>query len=131
MSSERANKTTAEKITLAISLVIVAAVLGLAGYASFSTGEEPPTITVEADLANVRATEFGYYVPITITNDGGLTAQDVTVAGELDLGEEMPESAEVTITFLAGGESEQAGLVFSAHPDEGEFSVRPTSYLVP
>lgn len=131
MSSQDSKHTTAERVTLAISVLVLAAVMGLTAYSQIATGEEPPTINVEVDLDGVRETDHGYYVPIAITNDGGLTAQDVMVTGELVLGEEEPETAEVTIDFLAGGESEQAELVFSAHPDEGEFTVAPTSYLVP
>lgn len=131
MSQTDEKHTTAERITLIISLLILAAVLGLAGYSNITIGEEPPTITAEADLENVRETDGGFYVPITITNNGGLTAQDVTVSGELDLGDGEPEMAEITIAFLAGGESEQAEMMFSVHPNEGELTVRPTSYLVP
>lgn len=131
MSSDHSKHTTAERITLAISVMILAAVMGLTAYSTITTGEEPPTITVDVDLDGVRETELGFYVPITIANDGGLTAQDVVVTGELVLEEGESEIAEVTIAFLAGGESEQAELVFSTHPDEGEFTVRPTSYLVP
>ena len=131
MSSEDSKHTTAERITLGISVLIMAAVLGLTMYTNITTGEEPPTFTVEADLDDVRETAHGFYVPITITNDGGLTAQDVVVTGELDLEEGEPETAEITIAFLSGGESERAELIFSTHPNEGNFTIRPTSYLVP
>lgn len=131
MSSKDEKRTTAERVTLIISLVVLAAILGLAGYSNITTGEEPPTITVSADMENVRETESGYYVPITITNDGGLTAQDVIASGELILEEGEPETAEVTIAFLAGGESERAELVFSVHPAEGTFTLRPASFVHP
>lgn len=131
MSQNDEKHTAAERVTLAISILILGAVLGLASYANITTGEEPPTINVEADLENVRETENGFYVPITITNNGGLTAQDVVVIGELDLVDGEPETGEVTIAFLAGGESEQAELVFTVHPDDGEFTLIPSSYLVP
>lgn len=131
MSSKDEKRTTAERVTLIISLVVLAAILGLAGYSNITTGEEPPSITVSADMENVRETESGYYVPITITNDGGLTAQDVIASGELILEEGEPETAEVTIAFLAGGESERAELVFSVHPAEGTFTLRPASFVHP
>ena len=53
------------------------------------------------------------------------------ISAELDLGNGEPVTAEVTIAFLAGGESERAEMVFPVHPDEGEFTIAPTSYLVP
>lgn len=132
MSSNQSDKqTTAERITLGISVLILAAIIGLAVWADAQTGDVPPNITVEADLENVRETDTGFYVPITIINTGGITAQDVTVTGELDQGEENPETAEITLSFLAGGEEESAEFVFSAHPNEGEFTVGPTSYVQP
>lgn len=131
MSSENSNHTTAERITMGISIVILVGVIGLASWASFATGDARPEINVEVQMESMRETASGYYVPITITNDGGLTAQSVIVTGELVTDEPEPETAEVTIDFLAGGESEMAELVFFTNPNDGEFSVAPTSYLQP
>ena len=131
MSSSTSERTTAERITLVISLLVLGSILSLAGWASMRSGDEPPTIQVEAHLEDVRETDSGFYVPITITNTGGLTAQDVTVSGELDTGEEQPETADITITFLAGGEEESAEMVFTTDPNDGEFTVGATSYLNP
>lgn len=129
--SEASERTTAERITMVISLVILMATFVLAGWATYRTGDKPAHIEVTANLEQVRETETGYYVPVTITNTGGQTAQDVTITGELDTGEGEPETADVTITFLASDESEQAELVFTTHPGEGDFTLGPTSYLKP
>lgn len=131
MRSENSSHTTAERITMIISIIILAGVIGLASWASFATGNTPPEIRVEVNLEKMRETKSGYYVPITITNDGGLTAQSVVVSGELVTDAPEPETAEVTIDFLAGGESESAELVFSTNPNDGELTVAPTSYLQP
>lgn len=131
MSDSNPERTTAERITLVISALILVGILGLAGWSSVRTGDAPASISVEANLDDVRETESGFYVPIMVTNTGGQTAQDVTVTGELDLGEDIPETAEITIDFLAGGETEYADLIFSSHPNEGDFTVGPTSYVQP
>lgn len=131
MSSNDSKHTQAEKVTMVISIAILAAVLGLASWASFATGDSPPVIDVQVNLEEMRETDAGFYVPITITNTGGLTAQNAMVTGELVTDEPEPETAEVTIDFLAGGESEQAELVFSTNPNEGELTVNPTSHLQP
>lgn len=130
-SHNQEQSTTAERITLSISLVILVGILAVAVWSNMKTGDAPPDIVVEADIENVRETDSGFYVPITITNNGGMTAQNAIVAGELDLGDGQPETAEITISFLAGGEEEAAEMVFSAHPDEGEFTVGPSSYSQP
>lgn len=131
MSKEDSEHTAAERITMGISIVILAAIIGLAGWASYSTGDSSPVIEVEAHMSEIRETDDGFYVPITITNNGGFTAQSVMVTGELLIEGEEPETAEVTIDFLAGGETEGAALVFSTNPNNGEFTVAPTSYLQP
>lgn len=129
--SEKSERTTAERITFIASLVILLGILGMAAWASFRVGNAQPEIDVVAHLDKVRETDTGFYVPITITNTGGVTAQDVVVTGELDTGEGEPETAEVTITFLAGNESEEAEMVFTTHPAEGDFTIGPTSYVQP
>jgi uncharacterized protein (TIGR02588 family) len=131
MSDSSSERTAAERVTLLISLMILTAIFTLAVWANVRTGDAPPLIVVEAQLNDVRETDTGFYVPITITNTGGLTAQGVTVTGELDTGDGQPEMAEVVITFLAGGEAESAELIFSTHPNDGEFSLGATSYLLP
>ncbi len=131
MSSNPEKQSTAERITMGISIAILAAVIGLASWSSFATGDSPPLIEVDVHMEDMRETNSGFYVPITITNNGGFTAQNATVTGELVTDEPEPETAEVTIDFLAGGESETAGLVFSTDPNEGELTVAPTSYLDP
>ena len=131
MSTSTSERTTAERVTLVISLLILASILALAGWANIRTGDDPPTIKVEAQLEAVRQTDSGYYLPITITNIGGLTAQDVTVVGELDTGEEQPETAEITIALRAGGEEGSGERVCTTNPNEGELSVGATSYLQP
>lgn len=131
MSRSSSQRTMAERITLIISLLILATIFSLAGWASVRTGTAPPVIDVQAQLDEVRETDSGYYLPITVTNTGGLTAQDVTVSGQLDTGEGEPETAEITITFLAGGEEEAAELIFTTDPNEGEFTLAPTSFVEP
>lgn len=130
-SQEHAASTTAERITLVASLVILVSILSVAVWSNVRTGQDPPDIVVEVDMEDVQERDAGFYVPITITNNGGTTAQDLVVSGELDLGDGEPETADVTISYLAGGETEAAEMVFSVHPADGEFTIGPTSFLKP
>lgn len=131
MSEPSSERTIAERITFVLSLVILIVVFGVAGWVSITSNKDSPLIVVETRLEETRQSGARFYVPITITNEGGLTAQDVVVTGELDTGEGQPESGEVTITFLSGGESEEAELVFTADPNEGDLTVGPTSFVYP
>lgn len=131
MSNEVSERTAAERITFFISLGLLAAILGLAGWANVREGNDPPTISIEAEMERVRAQDSVWYLPIAITNTGSHTAQSVTVSGELATGEGAPETAEVTIDFLAGGETEQAELVFRSDPATGDLTLAPVSFLYP
>lgn len=131
MSENTSGRTSAEKITLVFSLLVLVLIVSLAAWANAQVGNKEPLIEVEIHLENTRETDSGYYVPITVVNSGGLTAQDVVVTGELDIGEDEPQTAEITITYLAGGESAEAELVFSSNPREGDLTVDPTSFVYP
>lgn len=124
-------RTTAERVTSIISLLVLVATFALAGWANANSGEGPPVIKVEAHMDQVRETESGFYLPITVTNTGGLTAQDVMVTGELDTGKDEPETAEITITFLSSSEKEEGHLIFTSDPNEGDFTIGPTSFVNP
>lgn len=131
MNESSSDRTSAERITFAISLLILIAVLAMAVWSNHRVGSEPAAIQVQAQLDDVRENDGLFYVPITITNTGGKTVEAVMVTGELVLGDGNSEIGEVTIDFLAGGEQEAAELIFSTDPSEGDLTVRPTSYLQP
>jgi uncharacterized protein (TIGR02588 family) len=124
-------RSAAEWTTLAISAAVLVGIVGLILWLAYRTDDLPPTITVEANLEQIREESSGYYVPITIRNDGDATVQDAIISGELDTGSGQPESAEVTISFLASHEEVSATLVFRSDPTTGDFSAAVTSYKEP
>lgn len=131
MSESSSERTAAERITFLASLAVLVAILLLALWAGMRTGDGEPVIAIDIHLDQMSSDESGFYVPVTVTNTGGETAQDVVITGELDIKEDQPEFAEATFNFLAGGESEQAVLIFSTDPTSGVLIVRPTSFVVP
>lgn len=124
-------RTGAEWTTLAISTGILIGVVGLIIWLAIRGTDQPPAIIVEPNFQDVRAEESGYYLPITIRNDGDATVQDAIVRGELDTGSGQPEDAEVTVDFLASGEEVYATFVFRSDPSSGELTAGVTSYKVP
>ena len=123
-------RSAAEWTTLIISSLIVMALAGLVIFQAVSGGTEPPNIEVEPQLTEVRSEGDSYYLPLSITNSGDLTGEEVEVEATLTSGEEEETSA-VTIAFLAGGETESATAVFSSDPREGELEVRVVGYNEP
>jgi uncharacterized protein (TIGR02588 family) len=118
-------------VTSIISVLVIIGTFALAGWANAHSGEGPPVIEVQAHMDRVRETESGFYLPITVENTGGLTAQDVVVTGELDTGEGEPETADIIIAFLSGSEKETAEIIFTSDPNEGDFTIGPTSFVNP
>ncbi|MBX5445196.1 hypothetical protein [Sphaerobacter sp.] len=124
-------RTTVEWITLGISLLIVATVIGLIVYAYVTRGSTPPIIDASAPVDRVRQVQDRYYLPIEVRNSGGQTAKDVRVAISLTTPDGRTETAEVLIDFLAGDETAQATAVFTHDPRQGTVTVGVISYLAP
>jgi uncharacterized protein (TIGR02588 family) len=114
-------RSAAEWTTLAISLVVVAALVGLLTYLYLSGEGEPAVIEVRPEMESVRYVDGAYYLPVAVTNRGDRTAEDVRVTVTLT-GDGAQESAEVSFRFLAGGETGAATVVFSGDPTRGTLS---------
>jgi uncharacterized protein (TIGR02588 family) len=114
----------AERVTLAVGIVVILVLIGLVTYVSFSGGDELPVIAATPVLAEMREEGTLYYVPVTVTNDGQRTAEDVIVRAELANG----ETAEFTLDFLAGDETREGTVVFATQPTAESLSVRVASF---
>jgi uncharacterized protein (TIGR02588 family) len=121
----------AEWTTLGISIAIVAAILGLITFLYYRGTEEAPRIEASANLEGLRHEQSGYYLPVEVTNEGDQTVEDVIVEAELDTGEGQPQTAEITVMFLAGGERATGTFVFEDDPSQGDLTVHATSYKNP
>ncbi|MDQ4077991.1 MAG: hypothetical protein M3220_17305 [Chloroflexota bacterium] len=111
MSEQKREYTTAERVTLVVSLAIVLGLAGLVTYEYYVTGTRPAVVVVQPQPAAVRQEGEQYYLPVEISNTGDVTATDVwvrlllqTEAGEQDAGEvflaTLPGEATVTVTLV-------------------------------
>lgn len=121
-------RSAAEWTTLIICLLIIAGLVGLVVVLSVSGGDDPPRFTAAPRLEDVRQDDTAYYLPVEVTNLGGLPAQDVRVVGELASPGAEPVTAEFTIDILAGGESREGAMIFRDDPTAHAFSVRVESF---
>ena len=112
-------RSTAEWVTLGISVAIVLGVVLLVIYTSLKGEDEPATIEVQPQLEQVRQVQDAYYLPVTITNRGDRTAEDIQVHLSLTGGTGEPPSTQFTIRFLAAGERAEAVVVFREDPSQG------------
>lgn len=148
--SRRRSAISAERITFAVASVVVAILVGLVLLMWSIQDDRPPvlaiqnataeTVTVQdrivptseiKNVAEVRIEPGQFYVPFTIKNTGGTTAESVQVIGELRQGDTVLESGEQQIDFLSSGETEEGAFVFSHDPRRATLMIRVASYKLP
>lgn len=120
----------AEWTTLAVSILIVLALVGLVSYQHFAGGTEPPLIEVEPQTGEMRQDGDAYYLPVTVTNKGDITAESIEIELSLDSGDGEMEAISFTVEFLAGGERAHQTAVFYKDPAQGTLS-HNISFSVP
>lgn len=127
---EKQERTTAEWVSLFISVAIVLALVGGLVYQIFAGGNRPPTIEVKPLMEEIRQEGDSYYLSLDITNSGDRTAENVEVMLSLDSGEGDPETMQFQVQFLDGGETENQTVIFKNNPAEGELT-HTASFHVP
>ena len=111
-----------------IGFVLVAGVLGFLLYGAVRDGALPD---VKLSVDAVVQLRNGYLVRITAMNEGGRTAQGLTVEGELRSGADLVERSEAVIEFLPPHSRKRAGMFFSRDPRTFELKLRPLGYEEP
>ncbi len=94
-------RTAAEWTTFAVSVVIAAALVGVALYEQF-VAKEAPGVRVDIELAVGRAERRDgvFYVPFEVANAGARPAENVVVVFEVKQGEETVEESTADVAFL-------------------------------
>jgi uncharacterized protein (TIGR02588 family) len=118
-----------EWITFFCASLIVAAIAGLVIYEWVTESNEPPILSISRQ--DIRETQGQFYVPFTVTNQGGVTAEAVQVSGELQIEGQPIEMGEQQIDFLSKGEQNEGAFIFNHDPSIGELKVRVASYKLP
>jgi uncharacterized protein (TIGR02588 family) len=126
---QKQQRSVAEWITFSIASSIVAGIVGLVLYSWVKVGNRPPVLEI-APSGKIRQAEGSFYVPFTLTNKGGETADAVRVNAELIDGD-VKEMGEQQFNFLAGGEAEEGVFLFRRNPQNGKLILRVASYRKP
>ena len=128
-ASKDESRSAAEQISFAIALAMLVGILGLVGYLWWrDRNQEPPVLEVSSTLEQ-RQDKF--YVPFTVTNQGGETATTVQVIAELRIEGELVEWGDQRIDFLSRKEEAEGAFIFVRNPNAGELTVRVASYTLP
>ena len=129
-AGNKKTRSLAEWITLTLSTLILAVIVGLVLYDWQLSKNLPPAFEV-ALLEPARVTEGRYYVPFTLRNTGGRIARTVQVIATLHLTNGTDETGEQQVDFLSGNERKQGGFVFEHNPQLGDLDVRVASFGLP
>ncbi|MBA2277054.1 MAG: hypothetical protein H0W06_04760 [Chloroflexia bacterium] len=107
----------AEWVTLAVSIVVVAAFVG-AAFVENVTRDEPAgaPITVEVLLEQIEQREGSFYVPFEVSNAGSSPVEDVSLLFELRLRGQLLEESTVLIPFLPSNGVEAGTVVLTTDP---------------
>jgi uncharacterized protein (TIGR02588 family) len=124
--SKLAPRTNAEWVSLAISLLLLAAIVATVIYLWMSSSNDPARFQVDRGMVRNEAGQF--YLPITIKNDGDKTGAQVAVEGRLTTGN-GDETTTTTFDFVPGRSRAEGVLIFSSDPTDA--SVRVMSYQEP
>jgi uncharacterized protein (TIGR02588 family) len=129
-NQQQQKRTPAEWVTFAIACSILSILIGLVLYNWLTKKQEPPIISVTRNTP-IRETQGQFYVPFTVTNTGGETAESVQIIAELRVNGEVLESGDQQIDFLSSGETQEGAFIFSRNPSQGQLIVRSSSYKLP
>lgn len=120
----------AEWVTLALSSLVLATLVGLVLYDWQLTKNLPPAFRIEVNEP-ARFEEGHYYVPFYLRNTGGHIARTVQVVADLRLTDNTSETGEQQFDFLSGNERKSGGFVFEHNPMEGDLVIRVASFGLP
>ena len=120
----------AEWTAFTIAALLVLTVAGLVVYDWVSSPATPPVIELRQS-GPARAEGGQFYVPFTVTNSGGNTAETIQLIAELEVAGEMVEDGEQQIDVLARDEMREGAFVFSRDPAQGQVTLRVASYQEP
>lgn len=120
----------AEWLTLSLSTLILATIVGLVLYDWQISKSLPPAFQVEI-AETTRLNAGRYYVPFTLHNTGGRIARTVQVVADLHMPDETDEAGEQQFDFLSGNERKRGEFVFEHNPQDGVLVVRVASFGLP
>lgn len=130
-TKEPSGRTVAEWTTLGISLAILTLLFATIAWLWVRDAGAPASIEVTPKMEAIRHEGEMWYLPLEVLNLGDDTAEDVVIEAALHTGQDEPETAEITFTFLASGETARGTAVFTSDPAAGDLEVRPVSFKQP
>ena len=130
MNKNSWRRSLAEKVSFSISLSIVGIIVALVSYTWVTGDNNPPILSVTTE-SNIRTVNQQYYIPFTVENYGGETAESVEIIANLAVKDRMVETGRQQIDFLSRQEKRSGEFIFTHDPQQGELKIRVASYKLP
>jgi uncharacterized protein (TIGR02588 family) len=130
-SQAAAGSSFAEWVTLAVSSLLVLGLVALTSYLYLTASTDPAAVTVQPSLSDVYQAGNRFYLPVTVLNSGGKTAEEVRLRVTLTDAAGHTETSDFQIQFLAGGGSNRAVAAFGSDPRQGQLDAAVVSFLEP
>ena len=131
MSKNYWRRSPAEKVSFGISLSIVGIIVALVCYTWLAGDTNPPILSLAATDSQIRQVNQQYYVPFTVENYGGETAESVEIVANLVFADRTVETGRQQIDFLSRNEKRSGEFIFSRDPQQGILRMRVASYRLP
>jgi uncharacterized protein (TIGR02588 family) len=117
-----------EYVVGVLGALVVLGAIGVMLFEGATRRDSPPDLRVAVD--SVMRIGEGWLVEVRVSNEGGATAAQVNVEGELRA-TEPPETSGATIDYVPAESFRRAGLIFSEDPRGKELELRVTGYDLP
>lgn len=121
-------RTTAEWVSLGITVLLLASVVGAVIGLWVTSSDDPPRFRVAVGAG--RFHEGRYYLPFSVVNDGKRTAAQVAVEGRVRV-EGREETATTVFSYIASHAKAEGVFVFSDVKEPTNVEVRVVSFQRP
>ena len=98
-------------------------------YEAAAGDKSPPDVTLR--VASIHPTRNGFLVQFEAVNEGGSTAEGLTVEGQLMAANAVVETSNTTLEYLPAHSARQGGLFFSSDPHQHQLRLRAKGYEKP
>ena len=129
MKTSKIAKHPLEWIVFAVSLVLVAGTLGLLAWDAVRGQDSPAALSVELGRPEPRGGIWA--VPVTVHNEGDMTAENVRVEVTLAAPGAEPERADFDVAFVPRRSKREGWVTFRTDPSHGRLSGRAAGYETP
>lgn len=118
-----------EWVVAGLSALLVLAAIGFILYQAIASVPAAPSFQVHVD--SISASDDYYLVQFSVTNLGSTTAASLVMKGSLASDTGSVETSEITIDYVPGQGSREAGLIFTHDPRQYTLEIRPVGYDLP